>query len=161
MITTADQSKQMSIERQEEPKNSFMGVSMEPSVNKKKFHSHVYVCRSDSLNLAGTWVTHPVLVTWLFGWKYVLSPVANVPAFSRSTRFSLQGSFEEGDCLGIDILSFELPSANGGGGGAWLSCRWLCVHLWYCALKPLHLRVESNRWMGECFHSSLLVSDVP
>ena len=114
MITTAYQIKQMSIERQEEPKNSFMGVSMEPSVNKKKFHSHVMFVCMDSLNLAGTWVTHPVLVTWLFGWKHVLSPVANVPACSRSTRFSLQGSFEEGDCLGIDILSFELPSANGG-----------------------------------------------
>ena len=44
MITTAYQIKQMSIARQEEPKNSFMGVSMELSVNKKKFHSHVYVC---------------------------------------------------------------------------------------------------------------------
>ena len=41
MITTAYQIKQMSIERQEEPKNSFMGVSMKPSVKKKKFHSHV------------------------------------------------------------------------------------------------------------------------
>lgn len=84
----------------------------------------MFVC-IDSLNLAGTWVTHSVLVTWLFGWKHVLSPVANVPACSRSTRFSLQGSFEEGDCLGIDILSFELPSANGG-------CLAVCTSLGLC-----------------------------
>ena len=83
------------------------------SIRKSFIRMSMFVC-VDSLNLAGTWVTHPVLVTWLFGWKHVLSPVANVPACSRSTRFSLQGSFEEGDCLGIDILSFELPSADGG-----------------------------------------------
>ena len=35
--------KQMSIERQQEPKDSFMGVSTEPSVNKKKFHLQDYV----------------------------------------------------------------------------------------------------------------------
>lgn len=83
------------------------------SIRKSFIRMSMFVC-IDSLNLAGTWVTHPVLETWPFGWKHVLSPVANVPAFSRSTRFSLHGSFEEGDCLGIDILSFELPSANGG-----------------------------------------------
>ena len=83
------------------------------SIRKSFIRMSMFVC-IDSLNLAGTWVTHPVLETWPFGWKHVLSQVANVPAFSRSTRFSLHGSFEEGDCLGIDILSFELPSANGG-----------------------------------------------
>ena len=82
---------------------------MNPNVNKEKFHLQVSVS-IQSLNRAGTWVTRPVLVTWLFGWKQVLA--VNVLAGWRSTWFSLQGGFE-GDCSGVGVLS--LPSANDGG----------------------------------------------
>ena len=57
-------------------------------------------------------MTRPALVTWLFGWKQLLTLAANVLVGRRSTCVSLQGSFEV-ECSGVGVLSLGLSSANG------------------------------------------------
>ena len=125
--------------------NSFMSVSVNSIVNKKGFHLQVSLSTR-----AGTRVTRPVLVSWLFGWKQVLSPAANLLAGWRSKCFSLQGRFEV-DCAGIGAVClkvYPLPT-----GEVWLFCHWLCVYLWDRALKPLHPQVERYCQLREWFHS--------
>ena len=90
--------------------NSFMTVM---TVSVKSLICKCLFVSIRSLNRAGTWVTHPVLVTRLIGWKQVLSPAANILAVWRSTCFSLQGSFEV-DCWGVGELSLGLPYPNRG-----------------------------------------------
>ena len=56
-----------------------MGVSMNPNVNKEKFHLQVSVCLYSVFEPGWNLGDTPCpgnLVTWLFGWKQVLSLAA-------------------------------------------------------------------------------------
>ena len=146
-----------------------LSVSVNSTANKKES----FICKSrfvsiQSLNRAGTPMTCPVLVTWLFGWKQVLLPAVNVLAGWRPTCLSLQGHFEVDslprppppECSGGGVLSLGLPSAKGGNLVV-LFCCWLDVYFWDRALKPLDPQVERYFRLREWFHSLFLVWGVP
>ena len=137
-----------------------LSVSVNSTADKKE--SFICKCRFvsiQSLNRAGTPMTCPVLVTWLFGWKQVLLPAVNVLAGWGPTCLSLQGSFEV-DCSGGGVLSLGLPSAKGGSLVV-LFCCWLYVYFWDRTLKPLDPQVERYFRLREWFHAGFLVWGVP
>ena len=119
--------------------NSFTSVSMNPTVNKEKFHLQVSVCLYSVFELGWDLGDTPCP----FGWKQVLSLAATYLLVEGRPGSRCEVVLK----LTVQVLVYCHQVYPLSTMEVWLSL--VCVYLWDQALKPLHPQAERYCWLRE------------